>query len=105
MKLYISGGISGYADGNKPAFKQAELALSDAGYSVVNPAEHEVEGWTWAQYLKYDLPLMLQCEGVAVLNGWFHSKGANLEVYVARQLGMQVKTPEQWIAWDWRQAA
>lgn len=102
MKLYIAGPISGIPDGNRPAFAKAALELEESGYTVVNPATLEVEGWTWAQYLRHDLPLMLKCEGVALLPGWQDSKGASLEYLVASDLGMPIRTVDEWIGWDWR---
>lgn len=103
-RIYIAGPMSGYEDHNFPAFNEAARQLSDAGYSVLNPAEETGvrPGWTWAQYLKHDLPLMLKCEGVATLDGWEGSRGALLEVHVASQLEMPVRSVAEWIAWDWR---
>lgn len=97
MKLYLSGPISGMPDGNRPAFDKAERELADCGYSVVNPAVHTVEGWTWEQYLKHDLPLMLKCDGVAMLPGWWRSTGAKLEIDVAHRLKMPVRATIAWV--------
>lgn len=97
-RLYVAGPMSGIEGHNFPAFNTAAAQLRDAGYEVENPADTGVvEGWSWADYLRYDLPLMLRCEGVALLTGWFHSKGARLEIDVAERLGMQVRVVRVWL--------
>jgi hypothetical protein len=68
---------------------------------VVNPAELDtIEGAEvdhealaqvpWADFLRRDLAEVLRVDAVAVLDGWEASKGASLEVHVARALGMPV---------------
>ena len=95
MKLYLSGPMTGIPDHNYPAFEAARTRLKAMGHEVICPAEAgEVEGWTWSDYLKRDLVLLFDAEAVVVLPGWEHSRGAQLEVSVATQLGMVVFTPE-----------
>lgn len=96
--LYIAGPMSGYIGNNKLAFEAAADQLSAAGYKPVNPAPYEREDWQWADYLRRDLPLLLKCDGVAVLPNWECSKGACLEVHVAQQLSMPVLPVEVWCA-------
>lgn len=97
MKLYIAGPMTGLDDHNFPAFNEAAVLLEECGYTVENPADQGViDGWEWHQYLRVDLAKMLKCEGVATLLGWTTSRGAKLEVHVARELGMQVKMVDQW---------
>jgi hypothetical protein len=93
MRLYIAGPISGVPDHNEPAFSRAEQRLSD------NPITHVGVGGTtpWAEYVKFDLHVMLDCDGIAVLPDWEESRGASLEVYVAQQLAMPVLTVDEWI--------
>lgn len=91
MKVYLSGPMSGYPDHNYPAFAEAREALRKAGLTVVCPAEAGVvEGWTWEQYLKRDLVVMLGCEALVLLPKWEDSRGARLESSVAWQLSMPV---------------
>lgn len=98
MILYVSGGMSGYQDHNFPAFFAAENQLLAAGYEVKNPASNQPEGLSWEQYMRMDLQDLLECDGVAVLDGWEASRGARLETYVARQLGMRVRPVACWLA-------
>lgn len=95
-RVYISGPMTGIDDLNVPAFNAAAAALEDAGYQVFNPAAHGVvEGWEWADYLKLDLRELLNCDAFYTLPGWEVSKGASLEVHVAKQLGLEwLNAPE-----------
>jgi hypothetical protein len=87
--VYISGPMTGYEDFNFPAFNEAARLLQQHGYDVVNPAEHGVvEGAEWEDYLRYDLIQLARCTSIVLLPGWEASRGANLEVHVARRLGL-----------------
>jgi hypothetical protein len=103
MKLYIAGPMTGMEDWNFPAFFDAEKQLESLGYAVENPARHDgntveealatvgtadnpVEKWEF--YVKRDLKYLLECVGVVLLPGWQDSKGARLEVHIAKQLKM-----------------
>lgn len=95
-KLYLCGPVSGRPDCNKAAFDDAAYNLRQQGFDVVNPLElggDEVDPTfeQWASYLKRDLPIMMNCDAVAVLDGWQDSKGAKLEIHVAMELGIPIK--------------
>jgi len=90
-RLYLAGPMTGFEDFNFPAFNKMAADLRTRGYVVENPAEHGVvEGADWADYMAYDLTRLGLCGQVAVLPGWENSKGARLEVHIARELGMPV---------------
>lgn len=98
MKLYIAGPMTGYPGHNLSAFAQAADQLRDHGYDAVNPGQRGViEGWSWADYLREDLRLLLDCTGVALLNGWEGSRGALVEVHVAKHLSMPVEPIAVWL--------
>ena len=89
--LYLAGPMTGIEDFNFPAFNKMAAELRARGYMVENPAEHGVvAGAEWADYMAYDLTRLGLCGQVAVLPGWECSKGARLEVHIARELGMLV---------------
>jgi hypothetical protein len=84
--------MTGRPDWNQAAFNDAEKHLTDLGYDVVNPARHGFEraGMTWEDYARLGLLDLLSCNVVVVLPEWNESKGATLEVFVARSLNMPV---------------
>lgn len=90
-RIYIAGPMTGLPDFNFPAFNYAAALLRDQGLHVENPAEHGgVDGAEWADYLRYDMGRLATCGAIYLLKGWENSKGAQLEVHVARTLGMVV---------------
>jgi hypothetical protein len=92
-KIYLSGPMTGMPEYNFPAFNEAAAAIRGRGFDVVNPAEldaAEVGRKEWADYLRRDIAKLLECNSIAVLPGWENSKGAALEVHVAKSLGMPV---------------
>lgn len=91
MTLYISGPMTGYDDDNKPAFNQAAVFLRSLGHHVINPVESDEFAKTksWTDFLRKDIVLIArECDCVALLPGWEHSRGARLEVFIAAKLGM-----------------
>ncbi len=101
-RLYIAGPMTGLPDFNFPAFNAAEAERQAAGYETRNPARHgagEV-GLEWADYLRRDIPDLLDCDGVALLNGWQKSRGARLEVHIATALDMPLAGLNEWLQKD-----
>lgn len=99
MKLYVSGPMAGYPAHNRELFNEAAKELQAFGYDVVNPAEidHGPDA-TWDTCLRGDLRVLLDCEGVATIGEWQASRGASLEVYVAKELRMPVLPCGVWLA-------
>lgn len=98
--IYISGPMTGYPDFNYPAFYKAEHALRGAGYTVVNPAAfggaHQT-GLDYSGLLKRDIRLLLECTGIAMLDGWLESVGAKTEHQVAHACGIEIRALEDWL--------
>lgn len=91
-RLYLSGPMTGIEDFNFPAFNKQAAELRSVGFHVENPAEHGVvEGAEWEDYLRHDIAKLATCEIIALMPGWEKSKGANLELDIAKRLGMKVK--------------
>jgi hypothetical protein len=95
--VYISGPMSGLPDFNFPAFFHAQRALASVGIESINPAqldldEDQLSGMEWAEFLRRDLAAMMAdgVNSVVLLPGWRNSRGATLEAYVGRMLGMRV---------------
>ncbi|MCQ8103279.1 DUF4406 domain-containing protein [Methylomonas sp. SURF-2] len=90
-RIYLAGPMSGIADFNYPAFKQAAEQLRAKGFHVENPAENPPpENNDWCQYMRMSIRQMLTCDMVALLPGWSQSRGAAIEQEVAAQLGIPV---------------
>jgi hypothetical protein len=84
--------MTGIAELNFPAFHAEARRLRNLGLRVVNPAEVQLPpDSAWETFLRTDLIDMLtHCMTIVTLPGWERSRGAQLEVYVARQLGMRI---------------
>lgn len=91
LRVYISGPMTGYDDFNYPAFEEAVRLVKRLGHIPVSPHTQEVEeGKAWESYMRTDIAWMMECDIVVVLPGWEDSRGAQLETYIAKQLGMPV---------------
>ncbi len=88
--IYLAGPMTGLEDFNYPAFHRAAERLRAEGYDVISPAEHDVKDLSWSEWTQRCLCLLMICSEVRVLPGWEQSRGASLEVHVARELGMKV---------------
>lgn len=90
-KVFISGPMSGIKDFNKPAFDQAEQWLTQAGYSVFNPARmHFDDSWTHEEIMRIDLAALSQCDYICMLCGWESSIGAMQEYRYAMATGIEM---------------
>jgi len=91
--------MSGLPNFNYPAFNQEAQRLRAAGIDVRNPAEAfggKQDAGDWAFYLRHGLKSLLDCDAVAALPGWRRSRGAQLEIHVALQLGMEVRPSKEY---------
>ena len=91
--VYLSGPMTGLPDFNRPAFHAAAAALRAQGHVVINPAEVDLgPDASWADYMRVHLAeIARRVARVFVLPGWEGSRGAQLEVHVARALGLPVE--------------
>jgi len=97
-RLYVAGPMSGYPESNYPAFNEAARRLTDAGFEVLNPATSVVGTEAhYVDFLREDLRMMLECHGVALLEGWWESVGARNEAQVAGILKMPVRPVAEWL--------
>lgn len=92
LTIYASGPMSGYKDKNFPAFMKASIKLRAKGHRVINPAELNIEEPepTWERCLRRDIREMMKCNAIATLPGWKKSRGALLEVHIAKSLGWPI---------------
>jgi hypothetical protein len=106
MKIYIAGPMRGIKDFNFPAFDAAANHLTKLNFEVVNPAEldrqagfdgmgtkgddSEVGQDTLREMVRRDFIALTTCDGIYLLKGWQHSRGARAEYAIAELLGMVV---------------
>ena len=115
MKLYIAGPMRGIKWYNFPAFDKVRDRLIAAGYEVVSPADLDraegidamdlPEDYDWNKLppgmeLKHiiirDLTAMLECDALAMLDGWTDSSGAWAESQVAFWYGLIFRMVDEW---------
>jgi hypothetical protein len=108
-KIYLAGPMSNIPQLNFPAFDAAAADLRSRGYEVVSPAELDdpedraaalasPDGnmakidKTWGHFLARDVKLIADegIEAIVCLEGWKESKGARLETFVGRLVGLPI---------------
>jgi len=94
--IYIAGKVTGDPD-YYDKFLEAENKLCDAGYEPLNPAVFIPKNYEWNKAMRIAIRFMLQGDGVALLKDWKKSKGAKLEVRIAKMVGLPVKRLETWL--------
>lgn len=97
MKMYLAGPMSGIPEYNFPKFDKAIDQLVDVKLEVVSP--HSIDhGETpenrgklpYETYIRAGLKLLLECDGIIMMDGWELSKGCMTELYVASACGMRI---------------
>lgn len=91
-KCYIAGKISDLPIAEYTAnFKNAALKLESMGFNPVNPVElnHDHDK-TWLSYMREDLSEMLKCDALFAMSNYKESKGAQIEISLAINLGIPV---------------
>jgi len=91
-RIYICGPMTGLPEFNYPAFNSAAEVLRGMGAAVENPAENpEPECKSWSGYMRLSLAQLVKCNVLVVLPGWFWSRGARVEIFVAFILGLKIQ--------------
>lgn len=94
-RIYVAGPMSGLPGLNFEAFHERAAQLRAAGYHVENPAENPAPpGDRYADYLRMAIAQLLTCDEIHLLPGWERSRGACLEVQIARTLELRVVEPQ-----------
>ena len=90
--LYLSGPMTGLPNFNYDAFNNAATTLRDLGNHVFNPAEcfGGRQDLAKEEYMRADIKAVLEATVVVTLPNWEKSTGAQLEVEVAKAIGIPV---------------
>lgn len=101
--IYISGPMSGVPNYNFPAFEEATKILRSQGFTVISPAEKDLEKGIgpdpegtplpkemYDVLLAEDLEIVRNVDAIVVLKGWTRSNGAKAEIQEAFAHGKEV---------------
>ena len=95
-QIYLAGKMSGLPDLGYPAINAEAARLRALGYHVENPAENpEPSCVTWLAYMRIAITQLVQCDAIALLDGWQDSRGACVERTLADGLGLDVYRAKQ----------
>ena len=89
-KIYISGKMNGDPDfKEKFEFAEKKCIMMDNWHEIINPARL-VRLPTWKESLKRDLKILNYCNAIFMIKGWEDSRGAILEHWYAKRLGLLI---------------
>lgn len=99
--VYISGPMRGIPKWNFPAFDEARNRFNSAGWIALSPADFDRQrGFTeemtdlppdfHRKAFRMDCNAICDSDAIALLPGWEKSVGVNMELTLARALGLQV---------------
>lgn len=103
-RCYLSGPMTGIPEFNYPEFHRVATWLRHHGWEVVSPAEQDAhsgldpEKAEWADFLRWDIRVLLDCDTIVLMDGWHRSRGARLEHHIAVEIGMQALTVREAMA-------
>ncbi len=89
IKVYLSGPVTGRDEHEtKHLFGLAEKAVRNLGLEPVNPLKLCTPDMQWSEAMKVCIHALLDCHMITMLPGWEESDGAQLEMKIAKQLGI-----------------
>jgi hypothetical protein len=96
--LYLCGPMTGLPNHNRPEFDRTAEILRLHGYIVFTPTENGLPTDTaWENHMRADIRALMGVSNVAVMPGSEKSRGCKLELHIAKELNMTIKTVDQWI--------
>jgi len=89
-RIYIAGPMTGLPNYNRKAFIMAAGHISTNTDLIPVHTAWIRDGLAWSEYMELAQDMLSLCDLVCVLPGWEQSKGAQIEVALARDAGMPV---------------
>jgi len=91
-RIYISGRISGTELLlTKRRFMQKEIELNKISHVEYNPMKDVAESLhTWLYYMRVGICNLMTCDSIYMLKGWRKSRGARIEITIARLLKYKI---------------
>ena len=94
MRVYISGPMTGLPDMNRNIFQLCEELLRKAGHDPINPHKLDHPDQDYFMCLRRDIKALMSCEMLIFIPGSHESRGANIEIRLASQVGIPVHDAE-----------
>lgn len=92
-RLYISGPMTGYPDHNHKTFNHVAAVIKER-YNIdyFSPAEIFNGDLTLSrhEYMLEDIRGLIECDAIVMIEGWESSKGASLELEIAKEINLPV---------------
>jgi hypothetical protein len=99
--VYIAGPITGLENNNHQAFKDVQEKLLQLNVNCINPHDLfdglDTSAFTHDDFMRVCISALSFCDKVVTLPGWENSKGATMEVQIARIMGKEVVYSERFL--------
>jgi signal recognition particle subunit SEC65 len=82
--------MTGIPEYNFPEFNRAAAYIRKLGHEAINPAEFGNPYLPWRDNMRKAIQKMMKADLVVVLDGWDKSRGAQIEVELAKKLEIPV---------------
>lgn len=89
-RIYIAGPMTGLDNYNREAFIEAARQIATKTNLIPVHTAWVRDGLDWEEYMELAQDMLSLCDLVCVLPGHMESKGAQIEVKLARDAGMPV---------------
>lgn len=89
MRVYISGPVTGMPDLNLPAFERAADLATSLGKTPLVPHWFVPAGASWEEAMRRCVETLAKADELWALPGWRESRGARIEVALAKELGIE----------------
>lgn len=91
-KIYLCGAITGLNPVRcRALFQIAQNKIATNWRVVMNPFDNGLEDEaSWEDHMRADIKMLMECDAMYVVNDISNSKGAKIELNLARALGIKV---------------